>query len=68
VASPLTVERLADHVAMSPRNFARAFTAETGLTPAKAVERLRLEVARERVEAGAEPIGSDRHAQWVRRR
>ena len=27
-----------------------------GMTPAKAVERLRLEVARERVEAGVEPI------------
>ena len=41
---------------MSPRNFARVFTAETGVTPAKAVERLRLEAARERVEAGVEPI------------
>ena len=41
---------------MSPRHFARAFQAETGLTPAKALERLRLEVARERVEASAEPI------------
>ena len=41
---------------MSPRNFARAFAAETGVTPAKAVERLRVEAARERVEAGVEPI------------
>jgi transcriptional regulator GlxA family with amidase domain len=31
---------------MSPRNFARLFTAETGATPAKAVERLRVEAAR----------------------
>ncbi len=52
----LPVERLADRAAMSPRHFARAFTAETGMTPAKAVERLRLEAARERVESGAEPI------------
>ena len=52
----LSVERLADHAAMSPRHFARAFTAETGTTPAKAIERLRLEAARERVESGAEPI------------
>jgi len=52
----LSVERLADRAAMSPRHFARAFTAETGMTPAKAVERLRLEAARERVESGAEPI------------
>jgi transcriptional regulator GlxA family with amidase domain len=52
----LPVERLADHAAMSPRHFARAFTAETGTTPAKAIERLRLEAARERVESSAEPI------------
>ena len=53
---PLNVERLADHAAMSPRNFARAFAAETGVTPARAVERLRVEAARERIEAGPEPI------------
>ncbi|WP_309604465.1 GlxA family transcriptional regulator [Phenylobacterium sp.] len=53
---PLGVERLAGQAAMSPRNFARAFAAETGLTPAKAVERLRLEAARIRVETTREPI------------
>ena len=52
----LSVGRLADQAAMSPRHFARAFTAETGTTPAKAIERLRLEAARTRVEAGHEPI------------
>lgn len=56
LAQPLTVEQLADRAAMSPRNFARAFAAETGTTPAKAVERLRLEAARTRVETGREPI------------
>jgi transcriptional regulator GlxA family with amidase domain len=56
LSEPLGVERLADQAAMSPRHFARAFTAETGVTPAKAVERLRLEAARVRVEAGHEPI------------
>ncbi len=56
LAEPLNVERLADRAAMSPRHFARAFAAETGVTPAKAVERLRLEAARVRVEAGHEPI------------
>jgi transcriptional regulator GlxA family with amidase domain len=50
------VERLADQAAMSPRHFARAFAAEVGLTPAKAVERLRLEAARTRVETTREPI------------
>ena len=51
-----TVEKLAEEACMSPRHFSRAFAAATGLSPAKAVERLRLEVARERVEAGVEPI------------
>lgn len=62
VAEPLSVERLADHCAMSPRNFARAFTAETGVTPAKAVERLRLDAARARVEGGTEPLDAIAHA------
>jgi transcriptional regulator GlxA family with amidase domain len=63
LAEPLSVERLADEAAMSPRHFARAFRAETGLTPAKAVERLRLEAARLRVETSGEPI--DRVAEAV---
>jgi transcriptional regulator GlxA family with amidase domain len=63
LGQPLTVEQLADRAAMSPRNFARAFTAETGTTPAKAVERLRLEAARTEVEAGRAPI--DRIAEEV---
>lgn len=56
LAEPLTVERLADRAAMSPRNFARAFLAETGTTPAKAVERLRLETARTAVETSHAPL------------
>jgi transcriptional regulator GlxA family with amidase domain len=56
LAEPLDVERLADRAAMSPRNFARAFLAETGTTPAKAVERLRVEAARGLIEAGRSPI------------
>jgi transcriptional regulator GlxA family with amidase domain len=56
LADRLNVEALAERAAMSPRHFARAFTAETGLTPAKAVERLRLEAARLRVETTHEPI------------
>ena len=63
LAGPLTVEHLADQAAMSPRHFARAFAAETGMTPAKAVERLRLETARERVEASNDSI--DRVAEQV---
>lgn len=49
----LTIEQLAERAAMSPRNFARAFLQEMGTTPAKAVEQLRVEAAREAVEAGA---------------
>ncbi len=52
----LSTERLADVAHLSPRQFGRAFLAETGETPAKAVERLRAEVARVRVERGVEPI------------
>jgi transcriptional regulator GlxA family with amidase domain len=52
----LPVERLADQATMSPRHFTRCFTVETGMTPAKAIERLRLEVSRERIESGSEPI------------
>lgn len=56
LAEPLTIERLADRAAMSPRNFARAFRAETGTTPAKAVERLRLEIARRAIETSHAPL------------
>ena len=56
LAEPLSVETLAEKAAMSPRNFARAFRAETGVTPAKAVEQLRLETARGRVESTADSI------------
>jgi transcriptional regulator GlxA family with amidase domain len=52
LTEPLNVEQLADVAAMSARNFARAFAAETGVTPAKAVERLRLDAARARLDAG----------------
>jgi transcriptional regulator GlxA family with amidase domain len=51
----LRVEALAGRVAMSPRNFARAFRRETGLTPAAYVEALRVEAARHHLERGAEP-------------
>lgn len=52
----LPVERLAQVACLSPRQFGRAFHAETGETPARAVERLRAEAARVRIETGAEPI------------
>jgi transcriptional regulator GlxA family with amidase domain len=45
-ANDLRIETMADQVAMSPRNFVRMFHRETGLTPAKFVEKARLDVAR----------------------
>ncbi len=53
---PLSIEDLAEVACLSPRQFGRVFLAQTGETPAKAVERLRAEAARPRVERGAEPI------------
>jgi transcriptional regulator GlxA family with amidase domain len=54
----LSVEVLAARACMSPRNFARAFGAETGVTPARYVERVRLEAARRRLEDTSEPIAA----------
>lgn len=56
LAAPLTVEDLAEQAGMSSRHFTRAFIAETGTTPSKAVERLRIEVARQRVQSSSEAI------------
>jgi transcriptional regulator GlxA family with amidase domain len=51
-----SVEDLAARACMSPRHFARAFHEETGATPAKAVERLRVEAARSALDAGAPSV------------
>jgi transcriptional regulator GlxA family with amidase domain len=52
----LDVDRLAEVAHLSRRQFDRAFAAETGQTPAKAIEKLRAEAARPRVEAGDESL------------
>lgn len=52
----LGVEALAALACMSPRHFARCFRAETGATPAQAVERLRVEAARAALEQGAASV------------
>ena len=52
----LSVERLAAVACLSPRQFSRLFRLETGLSPAKAVENLRLEAARFLLEQGRLPI------------
>lgn len=56
LAKPLPLERLADAASLSPRQFGRAFRKETGETPAKAVERLRVEAAQIRLRDGSEPV------------
>ena len=52
----LSVPALAARACMSERHFARAFKAETGMTPAVYVESLRVERARLALESGAAPI------------
>jgi transcriptional regulator GlxA family with amidase domain len=54
--APLTVEQLAEAAHLSPRQFSRAFRAETGQSPAKAVENLRVEAARLMMEQSRHPI------------
>ncbi|WP_070886918.1 GlxA family transcriptional regulator [Pseudomonas argentinensis] len=56
LAEPLPIERLAEVANLSIRQFGRAFRQETGETPAKAVERLRVEAARLRLRESSEPI------------
>jgi transcriptional regulator GlxA family with amidase domain len=56
VAEQHSVEAMAERAHMSSRHFARAFRAETGVTPARYVERVRLEAARRRLEDTAAPI------------
>jgi transcriptional regulator GlxA family with amidase domain len=64
--APLTVEDLAEQAGMSSRHFTRAFIAETGSTPSKAVERLRIEVARQRVQSSSEAIERVAHSTGFR--
>ena len=56
LAQPLPLERLAESAHLSPRQFERVFRKETGETPAKAVERLRVEVAHMRLQNSSEPV------------
>lgn len=54
--SDLGVEALAARVAMSPRNFTRVFTRETGIPPARYVEEMRLAAARQQLEESSRNI------------
>lgn len=52
----LSVDELAEAANLSPRQFSRAFRTETGQSPAKAVEHLRVEAARLMIEQTGHPI------------
>ena len=54
----LRVDTLAERVHMSPRNFARVYSKKRGCTPAKAVETIRVEAARRRLEETEDRIES----------
>ena len=58
LAEDLSVERLAEHVGMSPRNFARSYAAKVGRTPAKTVEAMRLEAACRALEETGLPLNA----------
>jgi transcriptional regulator GlxA family with amidase domain len=53
----LRAEVLAEKAGMSLRTFARTFVTRTGLTPAKAVEMVRIQAAREAIEQSDTPLG-----------
>ena len=55
-AADLSVEALAGRASLSLRHFARAFAAETGVSPGQYVGRVRIEAARRRLEDTAEGI------------
>lgn len=52
----LSVARLAERAAMSPRTLARRFARQMGQTPAKFVEKARLQAARRRLEESSLPV------------
>lgn len=52
----LRVEQLAERAGMSARNFARVYAARTGMTPARAVEAMRVEAARRLLEETPKPV------------
>ena len=53
---PLSVDELADAANLSRRQFSRSFRIETGQSPARAIEVLRVEAARAMIEAGSHTI------------
>ncbi|CAB3820275.1 GlxA family transcriptional regulator [Achromobacter mucicolens] len=52
LSKDLSVEELAEHVHWSPRHFSRIFQMQTGMAPAKAIEKLRIEAAETLIDQG----------------
>jgi len=56
LTADLCVENLAEKAAMSPRNFTRVFTRDTGASPARYVTEARLAAARQLLEQSADSL------------
>lgn len=56
LTQPLDVEQLADRARLSARQFSRSFQSSIGMSPAKAIEQLRVESARSAIESDAKSL------------
>lgn len=56
LTADLRVERLAEEAGMSPRTFARVYAATMGVTPARMVEKIRVEAVRRILEESDVPV------------
>ncbi|WP_322365739.1 GlxA family transcriptional regulator [Pseudomonas sp. Teo4] len=74
IEQPFTVQKMAERVAMSSRNFARTFQREVGITPLQYLQNARIDRARKLLEESDLPLkvvaaqcgfGSDRHMRKV---
>ncbi|MBV9886520.1 MAG: helix-turn-helix domain-containing protein [Acidobacteria bacterium] len=61
LSADLRVGNLANRAGMSPRNFARVFAKEAGVTPARFVERIRVESARRRLQESRDDLEKIAH-------
>ncbi|KJE35416.1 transcriptional regulator [Thalassospira sp. HJ] len=73
IASDLSLEKLAERAGMTPRTFSRVFTRDLGMSPARYVERVRVEAARALLQDEALAVGQVaelcgfRHPETLRR-
>src|SRR5580658_984152 len=56
LSDDLSLAMLADRAGMSERSFSRHYAAATGVTPARAIERLRVEAARRLLSESRQPV------------